>query len=192
MTSLARTERPDLDTANLSPSIAARHACRTGMASTTAGVANGFVQGNLAILPREAGVGDFTGFCQLNPKAVPDHRHVRCRRSPHSRARHRPRHPYRPAALPRVARRRGRGRADRHHGALARRSRRVPARRPEFTFEWAMLPKRACGCLGTSSAAPWVAHVVHVDPVPARGVLPTARWWCRCGRSRGADPPRRR
>ena len=53
MNSLATTERGGLDTADLSPSVVARHACRTGMASTTAGVANGFVQGNLAILPEK-------------------------------------------------------------------------------------------------------------------------------------------
>ena len=34
-------------------SLRARLACRAGMASTTAGVANGFVQGNLAILPEQ-------------------------------------------------------------------------------------------------------------------------------------------
>src|SRR3954467_7162954 len=70
MTSLARTERPGDDTANLSPSVAARHACRTGMASTTAGVANGFVQGNLAILPEKL-ASSFHRFCQLNPKPCP-------------------------------------------------------------------------------------------------------------------------
>ena len=52
------------------PSVAARHACRTGMASTTAGVANGFVQGNLAILPERL-AGAFHRFCQLNPKPCP-------------------------------------------------------------------------------------------------------------------------
>ena len=52
------------------PSVAARHACRTGMASTTAGVASGFVQGNLAILPEKL-AGAFHRFCQLNPKPCP-------------------------------------------------------------------------------------------------------------------------
>src|ERR1700722_8542553 len=51
-------------------SVAARHACRSGMASTTAGVANGFVQGNLAILPEKL-AGAFHRFCQLNPKPCP-------------------------------------------------------------------------------------------------------------------------
>src|SRR5205807_4184515 len=70
MTSLARTERPGHDTANLSPGVAARHACRSGMAASTAGVANGFVQGNLAILPEKLAA-SFHRFCQLNPKPCP-------------------------------------------------------------------------------------------------------------------------
>src|SRR4051812_33698640 len=70
MTGLARTEQRSHDTANLSPSVAARHACRTGMAATTAGVANGFVQGNLAILPEKLAAA-FHRFCQLNPKPCP-------------------------------------------------------------------------------------------------------------------------
>ncbi len=56
--------------AELSPSVAARHACRAGMATTTAGVANGFVQGNLAILPEKLAA-SFHRFCQLNPKPCP-------------------------------------------------------------------------------------------------------------------------
>jgi uncharacterized protein YcsI (UPF0317 family) len=51
-------------------SVAARHACRSGMASSTAGVANGFVQGNLAILPEKLAA-SFHRFCQLNPKPCP-------------------------------------------------------------------------------------------------------------------------
>ena len=51
-------------------SVEARRACRDGMASTTAGVANGFVQGNLAILPEKL-AGAFHRFCQLNPKPCP-------------------------------------------------------------------------------------------------------------------------
>src|SRR5471030_382053 len=71
MTSLARTERAsDRATADLSPSVAARHACRAGMASSTAGVANGFVEGNLAILPEKLAA-SFHRFCQLNPKPCP-------------------------------------------------------------------------------------------------------------------------
>ncbi len=51
-------------------SLQARLACRAGMATTTAGVANGFVQGNLAILPEKL-AGSFHRFCQLNPKPCP-------------------------------------------------------------------------------------------------------------------------
>ena len=40
------------------------------MADTTAGVANGFVQGNLAIMPEKL-AGAFHRFCQLNPKPCP-------------------------------------------------------------------------------------------------------------------------
>src|SRR5690348_10403344 len=52
------------------PSVHARRACRAGMASTTAGVASGYVQGNLAILP-EKFASAFHRFCQLNPKPCP-------------------------------------------------------------------------------------------------------------------------
>jgi uncharacterized protein YcsI (UPF0317 family) len=71
MTSAARPER-DSDPAAvaLSPSVAARQACRTGMASSTAGVAPGYVQGNLAILPEKLAA-SFHRFCQLNPKPCP-------------------------------------------------------------------------------------------------------------------------
>src|SRR5581483_2061430 len=55
-------------------------------------------------------------------KTVPDHRDVRRRQSHDPLARRRSRHPHRCAALPRLARRRGDGRADRYHCALARRS----------------------------------------------------------------------
>ena len=59
-----RTEREML------PSLQARLACRDGMASSTAGIANGFVQGNLAILPEKLAA-SFHRFCQLNPKPCP-------------------------------------------------------------------------------------------------------------------------
>src|SRR3954471_12206676 len=49
----------------------ARLAIRTGaLKGQTAGLAPGFVQGNLAILPG-ALAGDFLRFCQLNPKPCP-------------------------------------------------------------------------------------------------------------------------
>src|SRR3981189_938593 len=71
MTSLSTMERLlDPATAGLLPSVAARQACRAGMAATTAGVASGFVQGNLAILPEKLAA-SFHRFCQLNPKPCP-------------------------------------------------------------------------------------------------------------------------
>jgi uncharacterized protein YcsI (UPF0317 family) len=46
-------------------------ACRAGqLGGNTAGVAPGYVQGNLAILPRDLSA-DFLRFCQLNPKPCP-------------------------------------------------------------------------------------------------------------------------
>lgn len=48
----------------------ARLACRSGLAATTAGVAPGCVQGNLAILPEQYAAA-FHRFCQLNPKPCP-------------------------------------------------------------------------------------------------------------------------
>lgn len=55
---------------DVSPSVAARLACRNGHAASTAGLAPGFVQGNLAILP-EKDAAAFHRFCQLNPKPCP-------------------------------------------------------------------------------------------------------------------------
>src|SRR4051794_24832835 len=52
------------------PSLQARLAYRSGVAASTAGVANGFVQGNLAILPEKLAA-SFHRFCQLNPKPCP-------------------------------------------------------------------------------------------------------------------------
>jgi len=52
------------------PSHRARLDCRAGMAETTSGIANGYVQGNLAILP-EKFASAFHRFCQLNPKPCP-------------------------------------------------------------------------------------------------------------------------
>jgi uncharacterized protein YcsI (UPF0317 family) len=52
------------------PSLKARRACRAGMACTTAGIANGYVQGNLAIMPDKLAAA-FHRFCQLNPKPCP-------------------------------------------------------------------------------------------------------------------------
>jgi uncharacterized protein YcsI (UPF0317 family) len=71
MISLARMERASSEAgSDLSPSVAARLACRAGHAETTAGLAPGFVQGNLAILPEKLAA-SFHRFCQLNPKPCP-------------------------------------------------------------------------------------------------------------------------
>src|SRR5438874_11769884 len=59
--------RGDKDTL---PSLKARLACRAGRTATTAGIANGFVQGNLAILPEKLAA-SFHRFCQFNPKPCP-------------------------------------------------------------------------------------------------------------------------
>jgi len=52
------------------PSRDARMAYRAGRVDVTAGVAPGYVQGNLAILP-ESLAASFHRFCQLNPKPCP-------------------------------------------------------------------------------------------------------------------------
>ena len=56
---------------SLDNGLAARLACRRGaLRSSTAGVAPGYVQGNLAVLPEELAA-DFLRFCQANPKPCP-------------------------------------------------------------------------------------------------------------------------
>ena len=56
---------------NLTTGLAARLACRRGaLRGTTAGIAPGYVQGNLAILPKDLAA-DFLRFCQANPKPCP-------------------------------------------------------------------------------------------------------------------------
>lgn len=52
------------------PSEEARRAYRAGEVAVTAGVAPGYVQGNLAILPEKL-ASAFHRFCQLNPKPCP-------------------------------------------------------------------------------------------------------------------------
>ncbi|CCD88429.1 conserved protein of unknown function [Bradyrhizobium sp. ORS 285] len=58
------------DQGGLLPSHQARLDYRTGRGWSTAGIANGFVQGNLAIIPEQY-AGAFHRFCQLNPKPCP-------------------------------------------------------------------------------------------------------------------------
>ena len=67
---LSKSGQGSLQGATILPSLQARLDCRAGMATTTAGVANGYVQGNLAILP-EKFASAFHRFCQLNPKPCP-------------------------------------------------------------------------------------------------------------------------
>lgn len=56
---------------DVTPAREARLACRSGaVTGSTAGMAPGFVQGNLAVLPKEY-AGDFLRFCQMNPKPCP-------------------------------------------------------------------------------------------------------------------------
>lgn len=68
--SRAKTREAGQSGPEMLASVAARHACRAGMASSTAGIAGGFVQGNLAILPEKLAAA-FHRFCQLNPKPCP-------------------------------------------------------------------------------------------------------------------------
>src|SRR3954464_4784699 len=65
LVAVQQTETPDT-----LPSRKARLAYREGLVASTAGVAPGFVQGNLAILPAEY-AGAFHRFCQFNPKPCP-------------------------------------------------------------------------------------------------------------------------
>src|SRR6185312_272703 len=67
---LARTGQGSNEGRAILPSQQARLDCRAGMATTTAGIANGFVQGNLVILPEKLAAA-FHRFCQLNPKPCP-------------------------------------------------------------------------------------------------------------------------
>src|ERR1700761_9029746 len=67
---LTRKEQGGLGETPILPSHQARLEYRNGMAASTAGVANGYVQGNLAILP-EKYASAFHRFCQLNPKPCP-------------------------------------------------------------------------------------------------------------------------
>src|SRR3977135_3193287 len=67
---LAKKEQGGQGEPEMLPSLQARLAGRAGRATTPAGIANGFVQGNLAILPEKLAA-SFHRFCQLNPKPCP-------------------------------------------------------------------------------------------------------------------------
>jgi uncharacterized protein YcsI (UPF0317 family) len=65
------SEIPFVHSASLQTGVDARHAIRRGdYRGPTSGIAPGYVQGNLAILPKELAA-DFARFCQLNPKPCP-------------------------------------------------------------------------------------------------------------------------
>jgi uncharacterized protein YcsI (UPF0317 family) len=67
----AQLKQVDSNTkATVPPSVQARLACRAGFDGVTAGIAPGYVQGNLAILPEKLAA-SFLRFCQLNPKPCP-------------------------------------------------------------------------------------------------------------------------
>ena len=87
------------------PARTARRAIRNGQwTGPTSGLAPGYVQGNLAILP-EALAADFLRFCQLNPKPCPLLGAVARRAIWRAAdARRGSRHPHRPAALQGLAR----------------------------------------------------------------------------------------
>jgi len=69
MSNPATLGRDEADGSDL-PSAVARREYRAGKYGSTAGVAPGYVQGNLVILP-EAQASAFHRFCQLNPKPCP-------------------------------------------------------------------------------------------------------------------------
>jgi uncharacterized protein YcsI (UPF0317 family) len=69
MTGLAKIDRSQPAT-DVLPSAQARREYRAGKYASTAGVAPGYVQGNLVILPAEQAAA-FHRFCQLNPKPCP-------------------------------------------------------------------------------------------------------------------------
>jgi uncharacterized protein YcsI (UPF0317 family) len=58
-------------TSDLRTGAEARQACRAGrITGSTAGLAPGYVQGNLAILPRDLAA-EFMRFCHANPRPCP-------------------------------------------------------------------------------------------------------------------------
>ena len=69
-TSLAQARSPASEY-DLSTPVGVRAASRSGtLDAPTSGLASGFVQGNLAVLPADL-AGDFLHFCQRNPKPCP-------------------------------------------------------------------------------------------------------------------------
>ena len=149
--------------------VAARIRIRTGEhAGPTSGLAPGFAQANLVVLPAEHAL-DFVRFCVRNPKPCPL-LEVTDTGSPYpagTRSRCRPAH--RCAALPGVPRRRS--------SSTSRRSRRATGGRTSssfllgcsFTFEWALasagLP------LAHQTAGRQRPDVHHESPLRGRGTF---------------------
>ena len=166
--------------------VAARARIRAGEhTGPTSGLAPGFAQANLVILPADDAL-DFLRFCVRNPKPCPL-LEVTDTGSPHpdgSRVRRRPAH--RPAPLPRLSRRTARRRADgrAHYWRADLVSFLLGC---SFTFEWAL---DRCRPAGRASAPgrqrPDVRHEPTLQWPPARS---TGRWWCRCGRSHPTPSP---
>ena len=107
------------------PGRAVRLACRSGaLKGSTAGMALGYAQGNLAVLPKEL-AGDFLRFCQANPKPCPILGVSEVGSWEIPLARRRSRSPHRHPRLPRLEGRRDDRRGRRRPRLLARRSRRL-------------------------------------------------------------------
>ena len=100
--------------------LAARARIRSGdHVGPTSGLAPGFAQANLVVLPAEDAL-DFVRFCVRNPKPCPllEVTDTGSATAQHAGTRRRPKD--RPAAIPRVPRRGIRGRADGRDAVLAR------------------------------------------------------------------------
>ncbi len=128
-----QTETPDA-----LPSRQARLAYRGGQVGSTAGVATWLRPGQSGD-PAGGIAGAFHRFCQLNPKPCPIIG-MSDVGSPHiPGARRRSRHPHRRAALPRLARWRGGGRADRYDHGLGATTSSTFVLGCSFSFEEALL-----------------------------------------------------
>ena len=163
----------------LDTGLAVRLACRSGcFDGPTSGFAYGYVQGNLAILPRDWAE-DFLRFCQANPKPCPL-LGVADAGDPRSAvARRRSRHPHRRAALPRVARMASSSRSRRPQSLVARRSGGLRDRLLVLLRGGAAAERRAGAAHRARLQRADVPHHRSRRAAPAGS---TGRWWCRCGR----------
>ena len=156
----------------------ARRAIRSGQwTGPTSGMAPGYVQGNLAILPA-ALASDFMRFCQLNPKPCP----VIAAGAPGDPClprSARPRHPHRPLPLQGVQGRRAGRRADRLDKHW-RDDLVIFVLGCSFSFEDALIQDGIELRHITNSTTVPMYRTTIADP--ARRGRSTGRWWCRCGR----------